>query len=235
MPIYDKIQSLTKGLYPTGRAFRFPFGGHLDTLHNALAESEKRAYQDATSVLNIVLPDNDNFTAEDATDWERRLGLVSNSNVALSDRKLAILRKINHPGTIPARQNYRYLEKQLQDAGFDVYVFENRFDLYPDSYQTQDPLTLSGGSGSFSAQHGDFQHGDFQHGGGYSNIIANHIDEARDLSFNVGDNLRSTFFVGGTPVGTFANVDADRKKEFRQLILKIKPVQSVGYLFINYI
>jgi hypothetical protein len=233
MTVVDKILKLTKSLYPTGRAFKMPVGGDLEKLHQGLSLSEARAYGDALSILNSALPDNSDFTAEDATDWERRLGLITNEAVSLSDRKLAIIRKMNHPGNIPARQNYRYLEGQLHAAGFNVYVFENRFSDGMGGYETEDPLVI-GGIGT-NNQHGDNQHGDNQHGPSFLNLVANSIEEEPDTFFNVGSNLRSTFFVGGTPIGTYADVDLERKAEFRQLILKIKPVQTVGFLFVNYI
>jgi len=132
MTTLTKIKKLGKTLYPTGRAFKIPFGGVLDKLNSALSESEQRAFDDAVSILDSALPDNDNFTTGDATDWERRLGLITNPAVPLSDRKLAIIRKIRHPGNIPARQNFLYLQGQLQDAGFNVFVFENRFPTYAD-------------------------------------------------------------------------------------------------------
>ncbi len=130
MSTLEKIKKLGKTLYPTGRAFKIPFEGVFDKLNSALSESETRAFDDAVSILDSALPDNDNFTTGDATDWERRLGLITNPAVPLSDRKLAIIRKIRHPGNIPARQNFLYLQGQLQDAGFDVFVFENRFPSY---------------------------------------------------------------------------------------------------------
>lgn len=235
MSFYDQIIRLTKQVYPTGRAFKMPFNGYLEGLHRALAISENQAYLDARAILNSILPDNDQFTENDASDWERRLGLITNSAVPLADRKLAILRKMNHPGSIAARQNYRYLQGQLQAAGFDVYVYENRFPDGGGGYVTHNPADLTYGAGLVQVQHGDVQHGvPIQHGGLFQNIIANHIDEASDWLFNIGDNLRSTFFIGGPSLGAFASVNEDRKNEFRQLILKIKPVQTVGYLFINY-
>lgn len=228
------IVKLSRQLYPKGRAFKMPVGGVLEKLHYALAVSENQAYADAKSVLDSLLPDNDNFTANDATAWERRLGLITSTGVSLADRKLAIQRKLNYPGNSAARGHYLFLQRQLRAAGFDVYVFENRFPAYPDTYETMAPDELDP-TGLVEVQHGDFQHGDQQHGSYWGNLVANNIDEDRDLNFDVGDNLRSTFFVGGTPVGTFANVDEDRKEEFRQLILRLKPTQTVGYLFINYI
>ncbi len=235
MSVAAKILALYRQAYPKGRAFRMPVGGDLEKLHNGLIVSEAQAYSDAIAILDSILPDNSNFTEDDATDWERRLGMIYSPLVSLADRKLAILRKMNHPGTIKARQHYLYLEGQLQAAGFDVYVYENRFALYPTGYETRNPLVVSGGLGSYNNQFNDFQFGDTQFGTVYNNIIANYIEEEKDFGFDVGDNLRSTFFIGGSPIGTFANVDLNRKDEFRQLISKIKPAQTVGYLFINYV
>lgn len=230
----DKIVKLTKQLYPTGRAFKMPYDGVLESLHKALSISEAQAFNDAIAIRDSLLPDNANFTTADATDWERRLGLITNNAVSLADRKLAIARKINHPGIVAARQNYRYLQLQLQAAGFNLYVYENRFASGP-GYVTQNPVAVTGGAGLVSIQHGDAQHGDVQSGGGFGDIVVNSIDPQRDYFFDVGSNLRSTFFIGGNTLGAFANVDADRRTELRQLILKIKPVQTVAYLLITYI
>lgn len=233
--ILDRLQKLTRQLLPTGRAFSMPSGGYFETLTTALNKSLERAWNDAVSIKDAQLPDNANFTTDDATKWEGRLGLITNNAVPLSDRKMAIELKMNHPGTIKARQNWRYLQKQLQSAGFNVYVYENRFPLYPSGYETQDPLTLSGGIGGSLNQHGDFQHGDAEHGSGYNLKVVNSIDPDIDSSFDVGNSLRWTIFIGGNPVGTFANVDAAREKEFRQLILQKKPVEVVAFLFINFV
>ena len=178
--------------------------------------------------------DFSDFTSDDATDWERRLGMIVSPLVDLDLRKLAIKRKMNHPGDIKSRQHYLYIEGQLRAAGFDVYVYENRFP-YGGSYYTRTLFDIIGGVGIDDLQHGDKQHGDSQHGGTYSNIIANYIDETLDSNFAIPSNLRCTFFIGGSPLGQFANVPIERKQEFRQLILKLKPAQMVGYLLINYI
>jgi len=235
MSTLDRIIKLADQLYPKGRAFKFFTGSEFTLLNTALGLSEGRAYDDALAILDAIIPDNDNFTVDDADDWERRLGMITNPSVSLDDRKTAILRKMNHPGTIPARQHFLYLEGQLQAAGFNVFVFENKFPDGSGGIETRDPITVSGGVGADQNQLGEAQLGDAQLGGGFGNIIVNYIDETQDLLFNVGDNLRSTFFIGADPVGDFADVDLDRKDEFRKLILTIKPAQSVGYLFINYI
>lgn len=233
--ISDKLVSLTKQLYPTGRAFWMPFGGVLDRLHKTLAISEEKVYNDIVSTLDSILPDNMNFTAYDAYDWELRLGILPNESMSLADRKLAIARKLNQPGVAPAKSNWRYLQKQLRAAGFDVYVHENRFDDYPNGYITMTPFELTGDASYFdSRQYGEFQYGDYQYGGKYTKFVANHIDESIDWLYDL-TNLRKTFYVGGVNPGDIANVDLIRKDEFRQLILTIKPTHTVGFLLINYV
>lgn len=237
MATFDKIYKLTSQLFPTGRAFRGAVGGDLDKLKKALSRSEARFYDDAKSVLDSMLPDNDNFTAQDASDWERRLGLITNTNVLLSDRKLAIKRKLNHPGTILPRQNYRFLERELRAAGFDVYVYENRFDYGDGTYYTKTPEQFSLTTyPTVDIEHSStLEHGEIDHGGGlYSNKVVNHVDEVIDDEFDVGSNFRSTFFIGYTPAGTWASVDDARKEEFRQMVLRLKPVQTVAFLLINF-
>lgn len=240
MSTIDQIEKLTKQLYPTGRAFKVPANSILERLHRALAQSEQRAYDDALSIKDSSLPDNDNFTTGDASDWEFRLGMITNELVLLADRKAAIQRKMAHPGDIPARQHYLYLQGQLQAADFNVFVFENRFPVYPDTFETRSPEEILGlvahlAQYSTSLQYGQSQYGGQQTGSNWEDVIANNIDEDKDAFFNVGTNLRSTFFIGADPVGDFADVDINRKEEFRQLVLNVKPVQSIAFLFINYI
>jgi len=247
-----KLKKLINQLYPTGRAFNIPKNGVLDKLHDGLTISQNQLIEDSLSIFDSILPDNDNFTADDATRWEERLGMITNESVLLSDRKSAIIRKMNHPGTILARQSWDYLQEQLQLAGFDLYVYEN----IPEQTVEQilQPFSETGQLGDgqlddfelgdvFSvypelfncAELGDGQLGDFQLDECvYKNKIANNIDELKDIPFNIGQNYRSIFFIGGPVIGEFANVNEERKNEFRQLVLKIKPVQAIGILFINY-
>lgn len=237
MTILEKIYALIRMFYPSGRAFRVPEGGPLDLLHQGLAISENQAVLDAITILDSALPDNSNFTTDDATAWEVRLGMVTNILTPLADRKLAIIRKMNHPGTIKARQHYLYMQGQLQAAGFNVYVYENRFPTYPSGFITKSPSTFSLTTYPMvNIQHSDeIEHGDVQHGTTEGNKVANKINQSEDNYFNIGLNYRSTFFIGGPYPGEFASVTASREEEFRQLIFKLKPTQTVGFLLINYI
>ena len=80
----DLLLTITKRFYPKGWAFRIPTGGLLEKMHAGLIISEDLALTSAISVLDSIIPDSDNFTAEDATDWERRLGLITNSSTLYS-------------------------------------------------------------------------------------------------------------------------------------------------------
>jgi len=271
---------LTKALYPLGRAFRIPKDGVMEGIHKGLAVSEAQVYEDALAVLNSILPDNPNFTAEDATDWERRLGLITDQTVPLASRKAAIIRKINHPGTIIPRQHYLYVEKALNDANFNVRVYENRFPTTPTvpaqmgvsrmgvsrmggeednpvDYVVMDPNEIL----NIPEQMGVSRMGVSRMGGNLSSeysIVANYIEEELDARFFIDAPdeemgvsrmgaarmgrkfdylaaLRSTFFIMGDTFPSIVDVPLNRKREFRDLILKLKPAQTIALLYVNYV
>lgn len=230
----DQIQNLFRQLMPTGRAFKLPVNGYGDMLNTALSISENKAWTDALSTLNSMLADNANFTEDDATDWERRLGLINGMGLSLAQRKLLILQQYNFPGDILARGYWLYVQQQLRAAGFDVYVYENRFYEFG-NWVTKNPIEIAGSGGVDLNELADHQLADAQLGGTWGALVANSILQSVDASFNVGSNLRSTFFIGGAPLGTYAYVPLVQERQFRQLILKLKPAQTVAYLFVVYI
>lgn len=237
----DILLKLSKRLYPKGRAWKMPFGGFFEKLHKGLAKSENRAILAANSILDSTLPDNDNFDEADAANWERCLGIYSAVGTTLADRKAAIRTKLNHPGTVAARQYYAYIESVLQSAGFDVYVTENRFlEGSPPEYVTKTATEVYGDAIG-EANLGNFNLGETNLGSSWVDdgvtIVANHVEEELDAGFGFGDNLRSTFYISAPFVAGFASfvtVPAVRKQEFRQLLLQLKPQQTVGILFVNY-
>jgi uncharacterized protein YmfQ (DUF2313 family) len=238
--INDTLLQLTKQLYPDGRAFQMPAEGVFERLTQALNESYADAYNGSVSILNDILPDNDGFDANDCTQWERRLGLITNTSIPLADRKLAILQKMAYPGIESnPRQAASFLETQLRNAGYDVYVYENKFATgSPVSYVTKTPFEILGIT-SGVAMLNMFQLGEVELAETWADdgitICVNHLEESTDEYFVIGDNWRSTFYIAGATVSTFADVDADRKETFRQMILQFKPAQTVAILFVNYI
>lgn len=230
----DHLIKITRQLYPTGRAFRMANDSYLHGLHRALGISEAQLYDDAVSTMDSLIPDTPRFTTSDAALWERCLGLTTNLTVDLEDRKAAILRKMAAPGTQRPKGHYLYLEQQLQAANFDVYVHENLLPLYPEGYESVAPNLHYGTDNLLTVRFGAFQYGQRRFGSYWNNKIVNDLDQDRDNSFAVGNSLACTFFIGGQALGTYANVDADREREFRKLILSLKQTQAVGFLFIHY-
>lgn len=229
----DRLISQAKALYPTGYAFKIGLNSIREKIEKANARSANRALIDGYGILNSILPDNEFFTEQDAENWEKRLGLPTNSNVSLDDRKSAILRKYQHPGTVLARGSYRSIERELQLAGFDVYVHENRFPDGSGGWESRTYADVVGITGL--ANYGNFQYGQVQYGQQSENLIVNSMDAAVDNTFDYNGNLERTFFIGGATVGDFANVPIARQQEFRQLVLTLKPVQTVCFQLINFV
>lgn len=238
--IDDTLLELSKQLYPQGRAFKMPPGGTFEDLTIALNKSKGQAYTDAISILNDIIPDNAAFGTDDATDWERRLAIIGNSLIPLANRKAAILQKMAYPGTDAPRCAASYLTAQLQLAGFNVKVYENRFYTgSPASWVTMTPEEILGadvGDASYNLfGYGELGYGDTFALSGVTKVV-NYIEEAKDEIFVISPNYRSTFFIADpSNITTFATVLLTQKAQFRQLILQLKPAQTVGFLFVNYV
>ena len=86
-----------------------------------------------------------------------------------------------------------------------------------------------------NTQHGwPTQHGPTQHGKGVFDVIANTIETE---SYNIGgnQNLWSTFFIASKDGLTKAGIiELSRKREFKELILKLKPAHLVAFCLISY-
>lgn len=227
------MSDLASQLYPTGRAFNMLRGSVMDKLHLAINISFIRILNDCRLTLDSSIADNNNFSLEDCELWEYRFGKVTNPNKTLIERREAIFRRMARGRNVKARQGRAYIQYQLRLAGFDVYVFENGFiEGGVKVYKT--PNQINGGF-STNVQHGNgFQHGaGAQHGSTSSDLIANLIEP--NESYNVGDNLWSTFFIGGETLGQMAEIPARREREMRELVLKLKPAHLVAYTFINFV
>lgn len=263
----SKFTWLSQILYPDGRAFRMPNandvylvsedtgelllsesdealiaetgtqGGVLHRLHRALAISLADAYDGLVETLDHIHPDNDRFDINDARDWYRRLGLYDSGSVSLEDMKKAILRKRSFPVVPMNKQHYQFIEDQLQAAGFDVKVYENRFWDGSD-WVTKRPEEILGVTHSSAIHspvvyHGAIRHGQYW-GTSWSNKIVNYVEQDKDAGFNVGSNFTGTFYLAGSTISTFADVPEARKTEFRQLVLQLKRAELCAFCFINY-
>lgn len=228
-PLTKILLLLTKNLYPTGRAWIMPEKSELKNLHDSFNTSYARLVLDANATIDSTIPDNDGFDIDDIGLWEFRLGLISNPLVPIDDRRQAVLRKLAYPANVKARQHPLYIESQLQTAGFDVFIHENT-----KPYQTpEDIISVS----ALNVQHGEpTQHGDAtQHGSGSFDVIANSLDPNEIFNIGGDDKLFATFFIGGLNLGDIAEVPIERQIEFRELVLKLKPAQTVAFTLINFV
>ena len=225
--MYRNILNSLKALYPTGRAFWFSKGSVSDLIHESISESFEAVLNDADSILDSFFPDSENFTEEDATLWENRLGLADNSQLPLEERKMIILRKMRHPDNTPYRQTRSFLEEQLQLSGFDVYVYEN-----PPPYQTPEEFSNTP-IGQLQVSD-DTEVGDLTLVGGFPfPVVANNA--LIDDYYSGGGKLWPTFFIGSQNPGDSAQVDINRRVEFRELILKTKPAHLAAYILVDFI
>ena len=224
----DILNKLSVQLYPTGRAWYLPQDGVFYNVHTALNQSFAKLIREGDLFLDGLFPDNVNFTIQDAALWEYRLGLITNNALDLELRKEAIRRKLGHPNNVKARQHPLFIQNQLQLAGFNVWVHENEI-----PYQTPSEITtilLDDVFHGAPTQHGNST----QHGLSNHDVIANSIDEVEFYSTGGEINLWSTFFIGGEILGSIATVPFIRLREFKELVIKLKPAHTVAFTFINY-
>lgn len=212
-------------------------GGILHRLHRALAISLADAYDGLVQTTDHIHPDNPLFDIADARDWYRRLGLYDSGDVSLEDMILAIKRKRSFPTAPLNKQHYLFLQGQLRAAGFDVYVYENRFWDGAD-WVTKTPAEILGLTtsvailGAFSL--GEAELAETWASGGVT-LCVNYIDETRDALFTIpATNYTGTFFIAGATIDAFADIPAARKDEFRQLLISIKRAELAAFLFVNY-
>jgi hypothetical protein len=215
------ILKLKKQLLPTGRAFNVPSGGNFEKLLLGLADQESEAYNAAIGLLNCIIPDNEDFSQDDAIRWEKVLSISASEDDSLVNRKAAIYRKMQFPGGVKGRQHKNYLEGQLRAANFNVKIYEygDVKNFFANTVHSSDTLhssiTVHGGWNIPS----------------YTGIIANHIDE--DMETDVPatlDNLRNIFWIAGDSFSEFVTIPPYRMEEFRHIVLTIKPLHTVAFL-----
>jgi hypothetical protein len=222
-------------LYPTGRVWLLPEKGSFRSIHDVINNSIIKVKDFCNEMIDSYFPDNDNFTEEDCDFWENKLGLITSNSLSLEKRKEIILRKIAFPQNIKARQGLDYIQSQIDLYGFDVKIYENIFIDENGNYYHANPVDVIG-EASLTTQHGfPTQHGQStQHGNGSFDIIANNI---RDEVYSIGgnQNLWATFFIASKDsLYMGATVPNERKKEFKELILKLKPAHLIAFCLINY-
>jgi hypothetical protein len=234
MTLAQTLQWLSQKLYPqNGRAWRMADGNIFFRLHRAINLSFARARAAALNIQDAQLPDNPNFTIDDAHAWYKRLGIYDSGLVPLADMKLAIAQKLSFPITPLNKQSLQYIQDQLQAAGFNVFVYQNKFSDGMGGFITKTPGEVLGSIPAGNAVLNNFTLGDVyldeQWIDSGITLCANYLEEDKDADFITANQYRYTFFIAGATIDTFANVLASRKIEFRQLILKLKAANMCAF------
>jgi len=122
--IRENVRRLIQQLYPTGRAWQ----GKDDSLRerDVKADSISDYIYELETFIATILPDNDMFNNNDATNWERRIGLdYDPETLTLDERKAEIIRKLSFPGGFKHTLTLDFLEYQLRASSFDIHVYPN--------------------------------------------------------------------------------------------------------------
>jgi uncharacterized protein YmfQ (DUF2313 family) len=215
------IVKLKKQLLPTGRAFNVPTGGVFEKLLFSLSGEEISAYNAAMGILNEIIPDNSEFSTDEAARWEKILSISAAENDSLSNRKKVILRKMQFPGLAKGRQHKNYLEGQLRDANFNVRIYEyndvkNYFKTVVHSATLPHSQRIRHGSLIIPS---------------YTGIIANYLDGSLETIVPASiENLRNVFWIAGETFNQFVTIPPYRVEEFRHIVLTIKPLHTVAFI-----
>jgi len=242
---------------PTGDAFQPEPNLDADKYHQATAKVFAQALDDFISVENLTIPKipvDDDFTLDDLARLENAYGLLINKSIPVENRLAALEQKMKGASGYQGRQSAAWLQDQLFNAGFEVYVLENKFSDGAGGYETKVPrwkdVNIVMQDDEYMGQETPFEDRAVM-GRNVSTIaqepkIVNSIYPEEDSVFDMGNLqddtnplLKSTFFLTGGTGGAVgvrgipdyeadATIPSNRELEFRILVLANKPAHTAA-------
>lgn len=218
------FKGLEKTLYPTGSAFKVIQGSNREKIHDSIHTTYDDMQTTVESFLNGLFSDNNDITNEELSFLEWVYGVYYKDVVSGQERKQRVLDKIRYPNGKLYRQSAAYIQSVLNEFGFDVNVYENTDGVIPSFLFSDEHLRHS-----FDVQHGF----NTQHGVLSLNVIANSVEPNESILIN-DSGIWATFFISGNSIEEPADILLTREREFRQLVLKLKPAHTVAILNIAF-
>ena len=245
------FETLIDKLFPTGRAWlQKPFK-IMTAIKGGIADELEDARAAALLLKDSIFP---SFMDEQfISDWESRFRLPVQSALTIEERRERLVAQwLSGTG-----QTAEHIQNKLQESGFDVYVTDGVSDAEFDSLLGEYVLgdfvlegsvvigerVVANPCAQFSSVGtilGDFVLGDnFVLDKNRPRIIVNHIDntlENEEFCPLDTEDYKYVFYIQGGPgpaLGEIATIPAARYKEFREIVLKYKPMNSWVLVFLE--
>ena len=205
--------------------------------------------------INEVASIENMLFGQNMANWQKVLRLTASGTIA--EQEQAIIRKLSDIGGLTAAD----LTRELHNAGFTtLYAYANKFDavipalqmgldvqmgedvefaqkrrwisIDPRQYQFIMPYNVLG----LDTQMGlDLQMGYNITG---ADLVANSSESEDALWSDIQPEeiyWKNYIFICGSTFGSIVDIDSDRRKELRKLILTIKPFKTWALMLINYV
>lgn len=215
------LNDVYKILYPNGAAFKTLKGGFRSKVHESVDYTLNEFFEIKDSFFNGLYPDNDLITVEEVDFLSYIYGLDYPDGTTFLEKKGLLLNRMNRSGAANYKQSAIYIEKVLNDFGFDVMVTENINQEIPIELKTNNLV-----------QHGiNVQHGlGVQTGMKMLPVIANSQNPREFYAIGVGNVWASFFITGKGGLNEVIPVPDSRMVQFRELVLRLKPAHTVVVL-----
>lgn len=217
------LNDVYKILYPNGAAFKTLEGGFRSKVHESVDYALNEFFEIKDSFFNGLYPDNDLITVEEVDFLSYIYGLEYPDGTTFLEKKDLLLNRMNRSGAANYKQSAIYIEKVLNDFGFDVMVTENVNQEIPAELKTNNVTQHS-----FSTPHGF----GIQHGLSNFNLISNSQYPKEIYNQGSGNNWAVFFITGKAGLNEAVPVSNSKIIQFRELVLRLKPAHTVA--LINY-
>jgi len=246
------FEKIISGIFPTGRAWLPRPLKVLSAIVGGIGDEIKKWYDFMLLVKDSIFPElmDESFIP----DWETRFRLPYQAGLTIAERRERLATQWTNSGG----QTQEYIQGKLRESGFDVYVISGiqyvEFQSILGDELVLGDFYLEGNIAGYAyaidpceqyvaagAILGDFVLGDnFVLDVNRPRIIQNHINaiyENEDACPIAPFRHKFVFYISGDPIDitALASIPSARYNEFRELVLRYKPMRTWAFAFLNLI